>query len=62
MTNFWPYLRQREQEASERKNTVMGSFLQSAFRGPSELVSGRLWSSPENEKQVTVALRFDIAF
>jgi hypothetical protein len=62
MTNFWPYLRQREQEVLKRKNTVMGSFLESAFRGPNELVSERLWSSPENEKQVTVALRFDLTF
>lgn len=62
MTNFWPYLRQREQEASERKNAVMNSFLQSAFRGPGELLSESLWSSPKNEKQVTVALRFDLAF
>jgi hypothetical protein len=61
MTNFWPYLRRREQEASERKKAATSSFLQPAFRGPSELVSGRLWSSPENEKQVTVALRFELA-
>lgn len=62
MTNFWPYLRQRKEEVLQRKNAVMSSFLQSAFRGPSELVSERLWSSPENEKQVTVALRFALAF
>ncbi len=60
MANFWPYLRQREQEIIERKNAVMSSFLQSALLGPSKLISGRLWSSPENEKQVTVALRFDL--
>ncbi|KAI0287968.1 hypothetical protein BC826DRAFT_1041257, partial [Russula brevipes] len=58
MINFWPYLQQREQEVSERKNAIMNSFLQSAFRGPSDLISSRLWSSPENEKQLTVALRF----
>jgi hypothetical protein len=58
MTNFWPYLRQREQEVLERKNAVMNSFLQSAFRGPSGLISERLWSNPDNEKQVTLALRF----
>lgn len=62
MTNFWPYLRQREQEVLERKNVVMGSFLQPAFRGPSELISERLWSSPDNEKQVTLALRFGYLF
>jgi hypothetical protein len=62
MTNFWPYLRQREQEVLERKNAVMNSFLQQAFRGPSELISERLWSSPDNEKQVTVAMRFGHLF
>ncbi len=61
MTNFWPYLRRREQEVFERKDAVVNSFFNSAFRGPSELISERLWSSPENEKQVTVALRFDLA-
>jgi hypothetical protein len=59
MINFWPYLQQREQEVSERKNARMDSFLQSVFRGPSDLISSRIWSSPENEKQLTVALRFD---
>ncbi len=37
----------------------MSSFLQPAFQGPTDIISGRLWSSPENEKQLTVALRFD---
>ncbi|KAF8490803.1 hypothetical protein F5888DRAFT_1807846 [Russula emetica] len=54
MTNFWPYLRQREQEVLERKNAVMSSFLQPAFRGSSGLISERLWSSPDNEKQILV--------
>ncbi|KAI9463805.1 hypothetical protein F5148DRAFT_982317 [Russula earlei] len=58
MMNFWPYLRQREQEISERKNAVMSSFLQCVFHGPNDLISTRLWSSPENDKQLTVALRF----
>jgi hypothetical protein len=62
MTNFWPYLRQREQEVLERKNAVMSSFLQPAFRGSSGLISERLWSSPDNEKQVTLALRFGYLF
>jgi hypothetical protein len=62
MTNFWPYLRQREQEVLERKNAVMNSLLQPAFRGPSGPISERLWSSPDNEKQVTLALRFGYLF
>jgi hypothetical protein len=62
MTNFWPYLRQREQEVLERKNAVMNSFLHPVFRGPSRLISERLWSSPDNEKQVTLALRFGHLF
>jgi hypothetical protein len=62
MTNFWPYLRQREQEVLERKNAVMGSFLLPAFRGPCGLISERLWSSPDNEKQVMLTLRFVYLF
>jgi hypothetical protein len=62
MTNFWPYLRQRDQEILERKSAVMSSFLQPAFQGPSGLISERIWSSPDNEKQVTLALRFGYLF
>ena len=58
MMNFWPYLRQREQEVLERKSAVMSSFLLPAFRGPGDLISAHLWASPDNEKQLTVALRF----
>jgi hypothetical protein len=61
MMNFWPYLRQREQEISERKDVVMSSFLLPAFRGPGDLISARLWTSPDNEKQLTVALRFGVS-
>lgn len=56
--NFWPYLRQREQEILERKKAVTGSFLFPALRGPGDLISARLWASPDNEKQLTVALRY----
>ena len=62
MTNFWPYFLQREREVSERKNAVIGSFLRPAFQGPVDIISARLWSSPENEKQLTVALRFGLSF
>ncbi|KAH8989086.1 hypothetical protein EDB92DRAFT_1869515 [Lactarius akahatsu] len=61
MMNFWPYLRQREHEILERKNAVMRSFLLPAFRGPGVLISARLWASPDNEKQLTVALRFGVS-
>jgi hypothetical protein len=37
----------------------MSSFLRPAFQGPTDVMSGHLWLSPENEKQLTVALRFD---
>ena len=59
--NFWPYLLQREQEILERKDVVMNSFLLPAFRGPGDLISVRLWASPDNEKQLTVALRFGVS-
>ena len=58
--NFWPYLRQREQEILERKSAVLSSFLFPALRGPRDLISARLWASPDNEKQLTVALRFGV--
>lgn len=61
MTNFWPYLRQREQEVLEHKNVVMSSFLLPAFRGPGDLISACLWASPDNEKQLTLALRFGVS-
>jgi hypothetical protein len=61
MMNFWPYLRQREKEILERKNAVMSSFLFPALRGPGDLISTRLWASPDNEKQLTVALRFGVS-
>ncbi|KAI9443466.1 hypothetical protein H4582DRAFT_1924954 [Lactarius indigo] len=61
MMNFWPYLRQREQEILERRNAVMSSFLLPVFRGPGGLISARLWASPDNEKQLTVALRFGVS-
>ena len=62
MTNFWPYLLQREREVLDRKKAAMGSVLRPAFQGPVDIISARLWSSPENEKQLTVALRFGISF
>ena len=61
MMNFWPYLRQREQEILERKSAVMSSFLFSALLGRCDLISSHLWASPDNEKQLTVALRFGVS-
>ena len=59
--NFWPYLRQREQEILERKSAVMNSLLFPVLRGSGDLIFARLWTSPDNEKQLTVALRFAVS-
>lgn len=56
MTNMWPYLRQREQEATARKQTFRDSFLGRALKAKG--ISEHLWTSPDNPKQAVVAVRF----
>lgn len=56
MTNMWPYLRIRQQEVSLRKNVYLRSFM-GKFLKDRNPISERLWMSPDNERQVVVALR-----
>lgn len=59
MTNFWPYLRFRMAEVSERrhvfKRSFLGQYTESLGYDP---LSKHLWTSPNDEKQVGVAIRF----
>ncbi|KAJ7043997.1 hypothetical protein C8F04DRAFT_1228868 [Mycena alexandri] len=59
MTNMWPYLKQRTQEVSARKREYSSSFLGRLFpldsSGP---ISEQLWTSPDDERQIVIALRF----
>jgi hypothetical protein len=58
MMNMWPYLRQRRDEVAFWRRVFQNSFVgrySSAFG--IEPLSARLWTSPDDEKQVTVALR-----
>ncbi|KAF8798773.1 hypothetical protein BYT27DRAFT_7150139, partial [Phlegmacium glaucopus] len=56
-TNLWPYLRQREHEVLKRKRIYEQSFLARALKGLCSIAED-LWSSPDNEKQTTIAIRF----
>lgn len=59
MTNIWPYLRFRTTEVSERryafKQSFLGKYTSSMGYDP---LSKHVWTSPDDEKQVDVALRF----
>lgn len=55
-TNMWPYLRFRELELSSRKARYEQSFLARYFTS-SNPISAHLWTSPDHERQITVAVR-----
>ncbi|KAF8120573.1 hypothetical protein EV363DRAFT_1589631 [Boletus edulis] len=59
MTNLWPYLQFRMAEVFERRDTFKRSFLgrYTDLIGYDPL-SSHLWASPDDEKQVDVAIRF----
>ncbi|KAG0703794.1 hypothetical protein DFH29DRAFT_915118 [Suillus ampliporus] len=57
--NMWPYLRQRQNEVAFWRQAFQDSFVgryNSTLR--IDPLSARLWASPDNEKQVVVALSF----
>ncbi|KAH9911500.1 uncharacterized protein B0H18DRAFT_892711 [Fomitopsis serialis] len=60
MTNTWPYLRIREAEALQRRRIHEASFLAKFIRsrGLPDPVASHLWSSPDDDKQISVALKF----
>lgn len=60
MTNMWPYLRIRGTEAAQRRRTYEVSFLGTFIRtrGLPEPIAARLWSSPDDHKQIGMALRY----
>ena len=59
MTDTWPYLRGREAEVSARRRAYNASFLPKFFarhRLPNPVVQ-RLWASPDNPRQLMIAVR-----
>lgn len=56
MTNFWPYLRQRQLERQRAIAAYNSSFLPRVFINKNP-VSSQLWTSPDHEKQITIATR-----
>ncbi|KAI9568600.1 hypothetical protein HD554DRAFT_2172371 [Boletus coccyginus] len=59
MTNFWPYVRLRKAEVHERRHAFRQSFLGQYTNSIGyDPLSDQLWTSPDDEKQVDVAIRF----
>ncbi|KAI0826725.1 hypothetical protein BC628DRAFT_1319527 [Trametes gibbosa] len=60
MTNMWPYLRVREAEISARRRIYEASFLPRLFRrcGFANPIANCLWASPDDPKQLVIAMRF----
>ena len=57
MTDMWPYLRLRERELFERRQMYDASFLSTYFRDRNP-ISPLLWTSPDHDKQIVIAVRF----
>ncbi|CAE6466382.1 unnamed protein product [Rhizoctonia solani] len=61
MTNMWTYLRARRLEVSGRYEAFRGSWLGRFFATETsghEPISRRIWTSADDDRQITVALRF----
>ncbi|KAF5389222.1 hypothetical protein D9757_003490 [Collybiopsis confluens] len=56
MIDMWPYLLQREGETKYRRRIFEESFLGRVFSGRT-VIAPRLWTSPDNYKQVVIAIR-----
>lgn len=56
ITNFWPIVRAFRQTITHRKCVVERSFI-TRFFGARDFIADRLWSSPDDDEQLTVALR-----
>jgi hypothetical protein len=64
MTNMWAYLYARQDEVATRRKTFEQTWLGHCFKtGIQGLcngnpISSRVWTSPDDERQIVVALRF----
>ncbi|CAE6526749.1 unnamed protein product [Rhizoctonia solani] len=61
MTNMWTYLCARRLETSSRYDAFRGSWLGRFFAtemSGHEPISWRIWTSPDDDRQIIVALRF----
>ncbi|KAJ3880015.1 hypothetical protein F5051DRAFT_324835 [Lentinula edodes] len=59
MMNMWPYLLQRQGEEKFRRRVFEESFLGRVFSGTS-VIAPRLWASPDNDKQIVIAIRLSL--
>ncbi|KAI0662275.1 hypothetical protein C8Q70DRAFT_910108 [Cubamyces menziesii] len=60
MTNMWPYLHLRNAEMTRCQRIYEASFVARFFRrcGYDNPITQRLWTSPDNQKQLVIAIRF----
>lgn len=58
--DMWPYLRLRRSELATRRAAYNTSFLPSFYArfGILEPIASALWTSPDHEDQLTVAIRW----
>lgn len=59
---MWPYLHARGAEAMSRRQAFDACFLDVYFKanGLPNPIARRLWASPDDERQITIALRYVI--
>ena len=59
MTNMWPYLRSRETEVVQRRETFQLSFAWRFLQklGLPDPIAARIWTSPNDPKQLLIAIR-----
>ena len=59
MTNMWPYLRSRETEVAQRRETFQLSFAWRFLQklGLPDPIAAHMWTSPNDPKQLLIAVR-----
>ena len=59
MTNMWPYLRSRETEVVQRRETFQLSFAWRFLQklGLPDPIAAHMWTSPNDPKQLLIAVR-----
>ena len=60
--SLWPYLRYREAEQASRRKAFNESFLVNKLLVGASPFHRHLWCSPDHERQILLAMRYDPPF